>query len=81
MQALERFSHILTSFQGEHTTKITYQQGGTIMPGEKRLLAITLRLPVPLKRALEKEADRKAVTLHDLILFTLWAAQRCSSPE
>lgn len=36
-------------------------------------LTITLRLPIPLKRSLEKEADRKAVTLHDLILFTLWA--------
>lgn len=48
---------------------------------ESYAAAITLRLPVPLKRAMEKEADRKAVTLHDLILFTLWAAQKCSSPE
>lgn len=42
---------------------------------------MTLRLPVELKRRLEKEADRKAVTLHDLILFTLWAAMRNDVPE
>ena len=32
----------------------------------------TIRLPADLKKELQKEAERKGYTLHDLMMFILW---------
>ncbi len=32
----------------------------------------TIRLPAELKEQLQREADRRGITIHDLIVFILW---------
>lgn len=41
----------------------------------------TIRLPAGLKEQLQQEADRRAITLHDLIVFILWEALQHTAPE
>lgn len=41
----------------------------------------TIRLPVELKGELQREADRRGLTLHDLIVFILWQGLKCTAPE
>lgn len=37
---------------------------------------MTIRLPEELKEAIQNEADRRGVTVHDLIVFILWTKLR-----
>ena len=41
----------------------------------------TIRLPVKLREQLNQQAERMGVTMHDLILFTLWDALQSTEPE
>lgn len=41
----------------------------------------TVRLPAELKGNLQREADRRGITLHDLIVFVLWEALQHAVPE
>ena len=41
----------------------------------------TIRLPAELKEQLQREADRRGFTLHDLIVFILWRGSQCTAPE
>lgn len=36
------------------------------------MTAKTIRLPVQLAEVLHQEAERKGMTMHDLIMFILW---------
>ena len=40
-----------------------------------------IRLPDKLKEQLQQEADRRGITLHDLIVFILWDGQLHTAPE
>lgn len=40
-----------------------------------------IRLPAGLKEQLQQEADRRGITLHDLIVFILWNGQLHAAPE
>lgn len=42
---------------------------------------ITIRLPVELKADLQQEADRRGITLHDLITFIFWKEKLCTVPK
>ena len=42
---------------------------------------ITVRLPAKLKEKLWQEADRRGITLHDLIVFILWQDLQCTVQE
>lgn len=41
----------------------------------------TIRLPAGLKDQLQREADRRGITLHDLIVFILWKYLQHTVPE
>lgn len=41
----------------------------------------TIRLPTGLKDQFQREADRRGITLHDLIVFILWEGLRHTVPE
>lgn len=41
----------------------------------------TIRLPTGLKDRLQQEADRRGITLHDLIVFILWKELQHTVPE
>lgn len=41
----------------------------------------TIRLPAGLKEQLQREADRRGITLHDLIVFILWKGLQYTVPE
>ena len=41
----------------------------------------TIRLPAELKEQLQQEADRRGITLHDLIVFILWKGLQHTAPE
>ena len=41
----------------------------------------TIRLPTELKEQLQQEANRKGITLHDLIVFILWEDLQRTVPE
>ena len=42
---------------------------------------ITIRLSAGLKNRLQREADRRGITLHDLIVFILWEDLRHTVPK
>lgn len=41
----------------------------------------TIRLPVELKEELIRQADKRGITLHDLIVFILWEGLQYTVPE
>lgn len=41
----------------------------------------TIRLPAELKEQIQRKADERGVTTHDLILFILWGWMRHTVPE
>ena len=41
----------------------------------------TVRLAAELKEQLQQEADRRGITLHDLIVFILWEVLQHTAPE
>lgn len=41
----------------------------------------TIRLPAGVKEQLQREADRRGITLHDLIVFILWKGLQYTVPE
>ena len=47
-------------------------------PGREQM---TIRLPSDLKEALQREAERKGFTLHDLMMFIFLEALRCKFPK
>lgn len=42
---------------------------------------MTIRLPAGLKEQLQREAERRGYTLHDLIVFILWKEIQRTAPE
>lgn len=46
------------------------------MPDINKREQITLRLPAELKDELQRKAQRRGMTAHDLMLFILWQAHR-----
>ena len=53
------------------------EKGGNSVEGER----ITIRLPIELKECLQQEANRKGITLHDLIVFNLWEGLQRTAPK
>lgn len=41
----------------------------------------TIRLPAELKEKIQQEADRRGITLHDLIVFILWEGFQHTAPK